>query len=357
MTDELRKHQPVSALHAILRPCRNLSLIFLSLHLMSIGASFRAWAADNSAALSLNIYAGLSITGAVGTVYSIQALTDLSRTNEWRCLDFVRLPSSPYRWIDQAAPAGVRRFYRAVADIRTNFVFIPPGTFRMGSPTNEVDRDADEGPQTDVTLTHGFYMAKYKVTQRDYQRVTTAYPSVFTGDFDRPVETVSWEDATNYCAMLTRREQAAGLIPPNASYRLPTEAEWEYACRAWTSTRFSYGDDPGYTNLEKYAWFLDNSAHTTHVVGEKLPNPWGLYDMHGGLWEWCWDWYGPYRGGVAVDPTGPAAGWNHVFRGGSWGCQASRCRSAIRDADAENQTGYVGFRVVLSAAPPWAPSP
>src|SRR5262249_38016565 len=160
---------------------------------------------------------------------------DLDQKNDWRCLDFVRLPTPTYLWIDQSAPVGARRFYRAVEDVRTNMVYIPPGTFRMGSPSNEVDRELNEGPQMDVTLTRGFYMAKYKVTQREYQRITLAWPSVFTGDFDRPVETVSWEDATNYCDLLTKRERASGLIPLNAVYRLPTEAEWEYACRAWTS--------------------------------------------------------------------------------------------------------------------------
>ena len=231
-------------------------------------------------------------------------------------------------------------------------IFIPPGTFRMGSPTNEVGRLGDEGPQTVVTLTKGFYMNKYKITQTDYQWVIGTYPSSFTGDFRRPVETVSWEDATNYCARLTQRERAARVIPPNAVYRLPTEAEWEYACRAWTPTRFSYGDDPTYMRLADYAWYVDNSGHTTHPVGQKLPNPWGLYDMHGGLWEWCQDWYGSYPGGSAIDPQGPATGSYRVFRGGSWGCQGGECRSASRDFNPEGETGYVGFRVVLVPGQP-----
>jgi formylglycine-generating enzyme required for sulfatase activity len=297
----------------------------------------------------LNLYPGLTLTGAIGTVYSIEASSDLD-ANDWRCVDFVRLASTTHLWTDRHAVTSGPRFYRSVADVRTNLVYIPPGTFRMGSPTNEVDRNYNEGPQTEVTLTRGFYMAIYKVTQRDYQRVTKGYPSVFTGDFDRPVETVSWEDATNYCAMLTQQELATGRIPPGSAYRLPTEAEWEYACRAWTSTRFSYGDDPGYTDLVDYAWYLANSAHTTQVVGRKLPNPWGLYDMHGGLWEWCEDWYGSYPGGSVVDPRGPEEGRYRVFRGGSWGCQPGRCRSAVREADPEGQTGYVGFRVVLAPA-------
>jgi formylglycine-generating enzyme required for sulfatase activity len=302
--------------------------------------------------VDLQMYPGLTITGPVGTVYSIEYCADVSATNGWKCVDFVRLPATSYFWVDRNAPAGSRRFYRAVAEVRTNLVFIPPGTFVMGSPTNEVDRGDNEGPQTEVTLTTGFYMAQFKVTQRDYERVTSRWPSVFTGDFDRPVETISWDEAVKYCELLTKRERAAGRIPPNSVYRLPTEAEWEYACRARTSTRFSYGDDPGYTNLAKYAWYLANSAHTTHVVGEKLPNPWGLYDIHGGLWEWCYDWYGTYPGGSVVDPQGPATGRYRVFRGGSWGCQGGRCRSAVREADPEGQTGYVGFRVVLAPGLP-----
>jgi formylglycine-generating enzyme required for sulfatase activity len=149
------------------------------------------------------------------------------------------------------------------------------------------------------------------VTQNEYQTVTGGNPSWFNGDrtsagyrdygvdLSRPVEWVSWEDATNYCGQLTERERTGGRIPTNCVYRLPTEAEWEYACRAWTSTRFSYGDDPGhttetaetvgYTNLTNYAWYLENSSGTTHPVGQKLANPWGLHDMHGNVWEWCQD--------------------------------------------------------------------
>ena len=259
---------------------------------------------QSPAGLEIQLHPGLIITGAVDTVYLIEYVTDLSQTNAWRCLEFLQLPATNYLWVDRSAPAASRRYYRAVADVRPAMIFIPPGTFRMGSPTNEVGRLKDEGPQTVVTLTKGFYISPYKVTQTDYQWVIGTYPSFFTGDFTRPVETVSWEDATNYCARLTQRERAARLIGTNCVYRLPTEAEWEYACRALTSTRFSYGDDPDYANLADYAWYLDNSGETTHPVGKKLPNPWGLYDVHGGLWEWCQDWYGPYPGGNAVDPQG-----------------------------------------------------
>jgi formylglycine-generating enzyme required for sulfatase activity len=235
----------------------------------------------------------------------------------------------------------------------TNLVFIPPGTFRMGSATNEVDRYGWEGPQMAVTISRGFWMEKYEVTQGEYLAMMGNNPSYFAGDTNRPVESVTWYEATNYCATLTERERLAGRIGTNSVYRLPTEAEWEYACRGWTSTRFSYGDDPGYTNLTNYEWYSVNSGSTTHPVGEKFPNPWGLHDMQGNVCEWCQDWWGDYPGGIAVDPQGPASGSAHVFRGGVWFNSARYCRSAGRfyyDQD----SGYngLGFRVLLVPGQP-----
>jgi formylglycine-generating enzyme required for sulfatase activity len=179
-------------------------------------------------------------------------------------------------------------------------------------------------------------------------------PSYSTGDTNRPVERVSWYDATNYCAALAQRERAAGRIATNSVYRLPTEAEWEYACRAETSDRrFSYGDDPGYTNLTNYAWHYDNSGDTTHPVGQKLPNPWGLHDMHGNVWEWCQDWFDIYPGGIAVDPQGPATGSGRVIRGGFWSSNARDCRSAYRVYYyPDYRDGYIGIRAVLAPGQP-----
>jgi formylglycine-generating enzyme required for sulfatase activity len=340
---------------------------FLSLLCLAVCAVGPRAAAQTPAGLNIQTYAGLSITGAVGTVYSIEYVTDLAQTNAWRCLEYLQLPASPYLWADKSAPATGKRFYRAVVYAApTNMVFIPPGTFRMGSPTNEVDRYGWEGPQTAVTISRGFWMGKHEVTQGEYLALMGNNPSFFTTndvngnpippDLSRPVETVSWNDATNYCATLTQRERSAGRIGTNSVYRLPTEAEWEYACRGWTSTRFSYGDDPGYTNLTDYAWYYDNSGRTTHPVGQKLPNPWGLYDMHGNVWEWCQDWVDTYPGGIAFDPQGPATGSSRVIRGGGWfywGGNAGDCRSADRGSyDPGGRRDNFGFRVVLAPGQP-----
>ncbi|HAB18839.1 MAG TPA: formylglycine-generating enzyme family protein [Verrucomicrobiales bacterium] len=235
-------------------------------------------------------------------------------------------------------------------------VFIPPNTFTMGSPANELHRWPNEGPQTAVTLSRGFWIGKYEVTQGEYLAVTGTNPSVFPGDPSRPVSSVSWPDATNYCVMLTQRELAAGRIHPGSQYRLPTEAEWECAARAGTSTRFSYGDDLDYTSLASHAWYFLNGDLTVHPVGQKLPNPWGLYDMEGNVWEWCQDWLGDLAGGAVTDPQGPptnSIGWK-VIRGGGYDFGESDCRSARRyffgSHPALNDSN-LGFRVVLIMGP------
>jgi len=305
--------------------------------------------------LSLRLFAGVNITGTVGSVYVVQSSSDLSKTDAWTSLAFVQLPSTNYLFVDTTSPVAGNRFYRALLQSPpTNMVFIPPNTFTLGSPTNEIGRAADEGPQTAVTITHGFWTGKYEVTQRDYSTVLGSNPSQFTGDLSRPVETVSWLDATNYCAKLTERDLAAGRIPAGSHYRLPTEAEWEYAARAGTSTRFSYGDDPTLTGLTNYAWYAVNSGNTTHPVGQKAPNLWGLYDIEGNVLEWCLDWYGPYPGGFETDPQGPdsnAIGVK-VIRGGAWDGFESDCRSARRGTEGVSPFIHdfiLGFRVVLAA--------
>jgi formylglycine-generating enzyme required for sulfatase activity len=302
--------------------------------------------------LGASLYAGVTITGAVSSVYAVEATTNLSQTNSWACVALVQLPATNYLWVDTSSPANGQRFYRAALLAPTNLVFIPPGTFLMGSPTNEPGRSTNEGPQTVVTLTKGFFMAQYLVTQTDYLAVVGSNPSHFTSDTNGPVDFETWVQATNYCALRTQRDTAAGLIPAGTEYRLPTEAEWEYACRALSSTEFYYGEDTNYTSLANYAWYSANSGGTTQPVGLKLPNFWGLYDMAGNVFEWCQDWYGPYSGGSTNDPEGAASGTERVLRGGSWFNSASFCRSAERDSGGPTgSNSNIGFRVVLAVGP------
>lgn len=231
-------------------------------------------------------------------------------------------------------------------------VWINPGAFLMGSQDGEVDRSIWEGPQTQVTLTQGFWMSKYEVTQKQYADLMGFNPSYYRGGLQLPVERVSWTDANNYCVKFTQLEKDAGRLPEGFVYRLPTEAEWEYACRAGTTTRFSYGDDPSYRRLGEYAWYGGSSDASTHPVGQKKPNAWGLYDLHGNVWEWCADWwYFRLPGGSVKDPLGPRTGQQRVIRGGrAYDNLTSAYRSAYRyKADPESRVSEIniGFRVVL----------
>jgi formylglycine-generating enzyme required for sulfatase activity len=293
------------------------------------------------------------ITGPPG-LYTVLGSADLE---SWSVLGTTPNPHGSVNFNDPTAQLSSRKFYRALLQVApVNMVFIPPNTFTLGTSPNEVNRQPDEGPQTAVTISHGFWMGKYEVTQRDYQAVIGSNPSGFPGDLDRPVERVSWLDATNYCARLTQQELAAGHIPPGSHYRLPTEAEWECAARAGTSTRFSYGDDPNFTDLADHAWYSLNSGIQTHPVGQKAPNPWGLYDMAGNVLEWCQDWYGPYPGGSATDPQGPASNPQgvKVIRGGAWDAFEADCRSGRRLTEGVSPfitDVILGFRVVLVTEP------
>jgi len=210
---------------------------------------------------------------------------------------------------------------------------IPTGTFTMGSPENDEDRYEDE-IQHQVTLSKPFYMGIYPVTQEEYLKVMGNNPSQFK-DGMKPVEKVSWDDAVAFCKKLTEIT--------NETYRLPTEAEWEYACRAGTSTRFYWGDD----DINDYAWYDKNSNRETHPVGQKKPNGFGLYDMIGNVLELCEDWYGYYKEGEVTDPVGSGTGQYRVLRGGSWGFNSRFCRSSYRYGSLPaDRLSYGGFRVV-----------
>ena len=160
------------------------------------------------------------------------------------------------------------------------------------------------------------------------------------------MEKVTFFDATAYCAAVTQRERNAGHLPAGYEYRLPSEAEWEYACRAGTTNLFSFGDDASIA--DQFAWTAENSEATPHPVGLKRPNPWGLYDMHGNVWEWCLDWFEPYRAGPLTDPAGPPSSKFKVFRGGGWNQEIEYARSANRFMmSPSNGIYFVGFRLAL----------
>ena len=252
---------------------------------------------------------------------------------------------------------------RTIPDLSLDLVYIAPGDFLMGTPeqrllvkwfylareklTKQPNLGAgfdNERPVTWVTLTQPFWLGRTALTQGQYQAVMGTNPSHFTAaGREAPVEQVSWDDAIAFCAKLTEREKAAGRLPTGYTYNLPTEAQREYACRAGTEGPFA-GD------LAAMAWYEPNSGGTTHPVGMKQPNAWGLYDMEGNVWEWCRDWYGPYPGGDLTNPAGPSSGSIRVIRGGSWGNDAAYCRSAYRPYDEPGDRGtYVGFRLALSA--------
>ncbi|MGA2032296.1 MAG: formylglycine-generating enzyme family protein [Thermoguttaceae bacterium] len=206
--------------------------------------------------------------------------------------------------------------------VKLEMVLIPAGEFLMGSPDSDSNALGNEKPQHRVRITKPFYLGKYPVTQEQWEAVMGNNPSHFKGP-KNPVEQVSWDNCQQFCVKLTAKVGGG-------RFSLPTEAQWEYACRAGSTTRYCYGDDE--SGLGEYAWYANNSSSSTHPVGEKKPNAWGLYDMYGNVWEWCADWCdgGYYAGSPRDDPPGAAAGWDRVLRGGSWLHPAWYCRSAFR---------------------------
>ena len=240
-------------------------------------------------------------------------------------------------------------------------VAIHPGTFDMGASSAGSRAKGDDTSPMRVTLSHRFWLGKYEVTQREWRAIMGTNPSDFTGEL-LPVDNVSWIDAMEFCRRLS--ERAAHRLPAGYTYTLPTEAQWEYACRAGSS-----GDDTG--KLDDMAWHAGNSgswAHppgpaswkdrglwrmTSHPVGQKRPNGWGLFDLWGNVAEWCLDWYGPYAGGSVADPTGPSSGSHRVLRGGSWWSDPQNCNSFDRaKAPPGRHHSALGFRIALSTGLP-----
>jgi formylglycine-generating enzyme required for sulfatase activity len=249
---------------------------------------------------------------------------------------------SPLLWL-KLAPEPITN------SLGMKLIWIPAGTFMMGSPANEKGLSGDEW-QHEVTLTQTYYLGMTPVTQSQYQQVMGENPSYFQGtkikafSSHHPVENISWDDAAEFCRRLSElpAEKAVGRV-----YRLPTEAEWEYACRAGSKTAYSFGESS--ESLGDYAWFDGNSNNQTHPVGEKKANAWGLYDMHGNVWEWCSDWYDGYPEGAVSDPAGPQGGSDRVYRGGCFIGVAALCRSGFRYGRVPSyRFNGLGFRVALS---------
>jgi formylglycine-generating enzyme required for sulfatase activity len=261
----------------------------------------------------------------------------------WQPIGLRLLPASPLPGeLRLALPGGV------VLDL----VCIRAGDFLMGSP-EEQGKD-DEWPQHVVRIARDFYLGKFPVTQEQFQVILGRNPSHFTGTKLHPVDNVSWDEAREFCRQLI----AQLLSDPTAAGRdlvqilavgLPTEAEWEYACRAGTQTLFSFGDDS--KKLHEHGWFDKNSGHSTQAVGQLKPNPWGLHDIHGNVWEWCEDLYSEsYEDLARSDPKSTATGDRRVLRGGSWSCYNKQCRSACRHAaEPSAKTANYGFRVAVRA--------
>ena len=246
--------------------------------------------------------------------------------------------------------------------IDMKLVLIPKGKFMMGSPPDEKGSEDNER-RHEVTISRDYHLGMHEVTQAQYKKIMGKNPSKFQGDAvaerhpetnrvvkevdsaNHPVEEVSWEDAVEFCQRLSAlpEEKKAGRV-----YRLPTEAEWEYACRAGSQTAYSFGSDE--KSLVNFGWYDSNSKGMTHAVGLKKANAWGLYDMHGNVFEWCADWYGEFPKGSATDPRGPEDGSNRVARGGSWDLGAVLCRSALRGYGPSLRRNYLGFRVALSSS-------
>ena len=307
----------------------------------------------------------LQVSGLPLTTQAVLWTDDLSSidTVRWQVLTNLNLSSTEPVEVPLDVSQPGQRFFRTF-EVPTNLVWLPPATFLVGSPATEAERDIEfREIQHQVTLTRGVWMARFEVTQELYAEITGRTPATFRG-VSLPVESVSWHDATNFCGLLTRREREAGRLPAGLVYRLPTESEWEYGCRAGTSTAFSYGPAlragmARFNTQEEYDQVTGTKFGAPDplpmgpvAIGSYQPNGFGLHDMHGNVSEWCLDGYADYGTEPLVDPQGVSDLSHVAVRGGAWDVGGRICRSARRYGGVGVHSHYaIGFRVALALTP------
>lgn len=372
-----RLAQTMKSRHVSTRLARGVA-IWMAAGCATVGATLRGMAAPQLAILQETNQFWLVCTNdnATGMLY-LRGATDVASLRFGRLLDIRPGESTEYlvpldtNNVPQGAALAFFRLEHVIPPPApsSNLAWIPPGTYTMGSAPTEANRDEDDGPETEVTLTQAFWIARHETTQGEFLAVMDANPSFFSTrngfaeDRSRPVDSVSWHMATNYCDRLTALEEAAGRLPPGMVYRLPTEMEWEYACRAATTTPYSFG----WTlrkSMANFNWGWEHDGRTggiirfdqdpstgTVPVEQYAPNAFGLHDMHGNVFEWVSNGhFSPLPGGHITDFAGPTNRVYRVSRGGSWFNEGWHSRSANRSTSIKqfDQERYSGFRVVLA---------
>jgi formylglycine-generating enzyme required for sulfatase activity len=280
-----------------------------------------------------NVETAQKVVGAEGGVSDVSALPETKKIELANAVAESKKVASKYdltRLANTVEGYATKPNYIVKSALDMELIWCKPGSFIMG----------EGGNAHPVILTKGFYLGKYEVTQEQYEKVMGNNPSKFKGE-NLPVEEITWDDAMAFCKKLSEKEK--GRIPVGWEFTLPTESQWEYACRAGTTTKYSWGDDIN----SKLANYADSGLKKTRAVGSYRPNAWGFYDMHGNVIEWCQDWLGPYKKQLAVDPVGPSSGSKRVFRGGSYGNRSSHLNHAARNMLPSNPFYSRGFRIAL----------
>ena len=308
---------------------------------------------------ALKIYSEPYSKHGIAILYSTPSVNTIHK--EWQPVHAYPIKKSFRGGFEVKQNERAQRFFRLEfwdMEIDPNMIWIPPGDYLMGSPGSELPRSKDEGPQCLKAVTHGLWVNKFEVTQEEYIELMGNNPSKAYNELagsltvKLPVESVTWDEANEYCRRLNERELKANRLPPGYEYRLPTEVEWEYVARAGTNQAYSYGNLVDH--LSEYGWWRKNAGDAPMPVGQLKPNPWGLYDIHGNVFEWCLDDYKAYEGGASI-LSSDLEGLNYkVTRGGAFYCPSSILRSACRNHPqiADYRNWLTGLRVFLAPKRP-----